>query len=349
MGRGTTTGTSTRRGRTRDLLSEMERLERVDAAARAVRKLSPSTSLPRREPRREGTAVLGDNLKQARALESFVADEGLSVSAGFPAERGAPRHLVDREKDRIWTSFGWLTREEFPHYGPDGRRATAVGRLTPEEFRECVRKRIFNNNGGLRVTDPRLRAHKVPNRRGRLSTLDVPATLEQYRERQEERDRAVAKAAVVKAELATRRDVAPDRADPSPTARRYFCDPASLEPRTPEWDEWQGCHYLPDPRLDEEYPPDVADDATEGDRHRDEYDALADAVGEPSEEEEDHACEARYGLRPGTLAADSEAERERRRQEAEIVEAERLAGACRCQARRDALLGLLRVPQRAPR
>ncbi len=69
----------------------MERLERVDAAARAVRKLSPSTSLPRREPRREGTAVLGDNLKQARALESFVADEGLSVSAGFPAERAARR------------------------------------------------------------------------------------------------------------------------------------------------------------------------------------------------------------------------------------------------------------------
>lgn len=193
--------------------------------------------------------------------------------------------------------------------GFDGRRATVVGRLTAEEWRQYRRSGLIDKEGslGVRTPGPTKRA-RVRNRSG-YGSYDVAVTLEDLRLAEAARLATEATAARVRQKLADLERERDDQwrarhqgpRDPNLRAYRYHEVPAE---QCPTYDE----------AADEE-------DTLPG-GYEYEYELWAIDVDDEPNPAEEKAWEALYRLMPGTFArwAKEDEERELRRQ-AELDEA----------------------------
>ena len=136
---------------------------KVDVAARWVKSASPDDDyLPQEEPPAAASGLpKASTPAEAAWLAAFRRDEGLSI-----AESARP--------------FG-----ERPATKPveaDGRITTVIGRLELEEFKVAIEAKQIDSVGNLFAKRAPERERAVRTRRGKMSHLSVPVTLDEYYE-----------------------------------------------------------------------------------------------------------------------------------------------------------------------
>jgi hypothetical protein len=272
----------------------------ADVAARWVKRASPADDyLPPLDPPAEAAGLPAPSTPaQAADLLAFSSDEGLTVAE--PARPFGERLTVKPTE-------------------ADGRIATVIGRLTPEEFGRARWAKQIDVAGNFFVKHAMEMPKAVRDRRGRMARVNVPPTLEEYRQLEEKRWQAEEQAQRMRLERVSADQRVRDPRPLSPLSRRF-------ESRTANWRR-SDCLALA--MIDEygDYEREVDEDLLlPADDLYDEYDYVV--ASEPTDEEEDRAREAMYGLPPGHFAREEksrhdaallEEARERDRREADLL------------------------------